>query len=63
MSVEFRLRTSSGPISLKMIVLSGAPSTGVGQTHSPDTMQSSSTNDASLKRSVFKWVMETNYTI
>ena len=29
----------------KTIELSGAPSTGVWQTHSPGTMQSSSTND------------------
>ena len=33
------------PISLKSIEVSGAPSTGVGQTHSPSIMQGSSTND------------------
>jgi len=32
------------PISSKRIELSGAPSTGVGQTHSLGTMRSSSTN-------------------
>ena len=36
-------KTSIAPISSKRIKLSGAPSTGVGQTHSPGTMQSSST--------------------
>ena len=38
-------KTSIAPIYLKIIELSGAPSTGVGQTYIPDTMQSSSTND------------------
>ena len=38
-------KTSIGPISSKRMELSGAPSGGVGQTHSPGTMQSSSTND------------------
>jgi len=38
-------KTSIAPISPRRIELSGAPSTGVGQTHSPSTMQSSSTND------------------
>ena len=33
------------PISSKRIELSGAPSGGVGQTHSPGTIQSSSAND------------------
>ena len=36
-------KTSIAPISLKRIELSGTPSTGVGQTHSLGTMQSSST--------------------
>jgi len=36
-------QTSKGPISSKRIKLGGAPSTGVGQTHSLGTMQSSST--------------------
>jgi len=36
-------KTSIAPISSKIIELSGAPSTGVGKTHSPGTMQSSST--------------------
>jgi len=35
--------TSIAPISSKRIELSGAPSGGVGQTHSPGAMQSSST--------------------
>jgi len=35
--------TSITPISSKRIELSGTFSTGVGQTHSPGTMQSSST--------------------
>ena len=38
-------KTSIAPISSKSIELSGAPSTGVGQTHSPGIMESSSTND------------------
>jgi len=38
-------KTSIAPISSKRIELSDAPSTGVGQTHSQGTMQSSSTND------------------
>ena len=38
-------KTSIVPISSKRIELSGGPSTGVGQTHSPGKMQSSSTND------------------
>ena len=38
-------KTSIAPISSKKFELSGQPSTGVGQTHSPGTMQSSSTND------------------
>ena len=37
-------KTSIAPISSKTIELSDAPSTGVGHTHSPGTMQSSSTN-------------------
>jgi len=37
-------KTSIVPISSKRIQLSGALSTGFGQTHSPGTMQSSSTN-------------------
>jgi len=37
--------TSIAPISSKRIEISGAPSTGVGQTHSPGKMQISSTND------------------
>jgi len=36
-------KTSIVPISSKRIELSGAPSTGIGQTHTPGTMQSSST--------------------
>ena len=36
-------KTSIAQISSKRIKLSGAPSTWVGQTHSPDMMQSSST--------------------
>ena len=36
-------KTSIAPISSKRIELSGELSTGVGQTHSPGTMQSSST--------------------
>ena len=35
-------KTSISPISSKTIELSGAPSTGIGQTHSPGTMQSNS---------------------
>jgi len=38
-------KTSVAPISLKIIELSGAPSTGVRQTLNLGTMQSSSTND------------------
>ena len=38
-------KTSVAPISLKIIELSGAPSTGVGQTSRLGTMQSSSTSD------------------
>jgi len=38
-------KTSTAPISSKIIELSGAPVTGIGQTHSSGTMQSSSTND------------------
>jgi len=38
-------KTSIVPISSKRIELSGSPSIGAGQTHSPGTMQSSSTND------------------
>jgi len=34
---------SIAPISSKRIELGGAPSAGVGKTHSPGTMQSSST--------------------
>ena len=33
-------KTSIAPISSKRIELSGAPSGGIGQTHSPGTMQS-----------------------
>jgi len=36
-------KTSIAPISSKRIELSGTPNTGVGQTHSPGIMQSSST--------------------
>jgi len=36
-------KTSIAPISSKRIELSGAPTTGVGQTHSSGMMQSSST--------------------
>ena len=36
-------KTSIVPLSAKRIELSGAPSGGVGQTHSPVIMQSSST--------------------
>ena len=35
--------TSITPISSKRIELSGAPSAGIGKTHSPGTMQSSPT--------------------
>ena len=38
-------KISIAPISSKRIELSGAPSTRVGQTHSPSTMLSSSIND------------------
>ena len=38
-------KTSIAPISSKRIELSGTPSTEVGQTHSPGTMQGSSTID------------------
>jgi len=38
-------KTSIAPISLKRTELSGAPIKGVGLTHSPGTMQTSSTND------------------
>ena len=60
------IKHSIAPISTKGIELSLATSTGTGLTHSPGTMQGSSTNDqsdgvetyeeyASLKRCVFKW--------
>ena len=41
---------STAPISSKRIKLSGTPSRGVGQTYSPGTMQSSSTNDQMAKK-------------
>jgi len=54
-------------ISLERIELSGAPSTRVGQTHSPGTIQSSSTNDQmerKLNKKVnFQKMTERNYTI
>ena len=37
--------TCIAPISSKRIVLNGASGTGIGQSHSQDTMQNSSTND------------------
>jgi len=40
-----KILTSIAPISSKRIELSGTPSTGVKQSHSQDTTQSSSTND------------------
>jgi len=43
-------QSSIAPISSKRFELSGAPSTGVGQTHSPGTMQNSSTNDQMEKK-------------
>jgi len=43
-------KTSIAPISSKRMKLSGAPSTGFGQTHSPGTMQSSSTNDQMARK-------------
>jgi len=43
MTIFNNYKTSIAPISSKRVELSGAPSGGVGQTHSPGTMQSSST--------------------
>jgi len=53
-------KTSVAPISSKTIKLSGIPSAGVEQTHSPGTMQSSSTRitwekDKRVRKGVFKW--------
>ena len=65
-------KTSIAPISLKRIELSGAPSTGVGQTHSPGTMQSSSTmirwqgnlgRISESEKVSFQMVTERNYAI
>ena len=65
-------KTSIAPISSKGIQLCGAPSTGVGQTHSPGTMQSLSTmvrwqgNLGRISKSEkvsFQMVTERNYTI
>ena len=41
---NYNYKTSMAPISSKRIALSGPSSTGVGQTRSPGTRQSSSTN-------------------
>ena len=63
-------KTSIAPISSKRIKLNGAPSTGVGQTHSPCTMQNSSTNDlmewklrekGKSEKVSFQKVMKRNY--
>jgi len=60
------------PISSKRIELSGVPSTGVGQTHSSGTMQSSSTTDemegnlwriSESEKVSFQMVMERNHAI
>jgi len=65
-------KTSIAPISAKRIELSGAPSGGVGQTHSPDTMQSSSTmirrqgnlgRISESEKVSFQMVTEGNYAI
>jgi len=65
-------KTSIAPISLKRIDLSGAPSTGVGQTHSLGTTQSSSTmirwqgnlgRISESEKVSFKMVTERNYAI
>ena len=69
---NYNYKTSIAPISLKRIELSGAPSTGVWQTHSLDTMQSSSTmirwqgNLGMISKSEkesFQMLMEINYPI
>jgi len=41
----YNYKTSIAPISSKRIELSGTPGTRVGQTHSPGTLQGSSTID------------------
>jgi len=65
-------KTSIAPLSSKRIDLSGAPSTGVGQTHSPGTRQSSTTmirwkgNLGKISKSEkvnFQMVTERNYPI
>jgi len=65
-------KTSIAPISSKRIKLSGAPSTGVGQTHSPGMMRSSSTTIrwkgnlgriSESEKMSFQMVMERNYVI
>jgi len=65
-------KTSIAPIFSKRIELSDAPSTGVGQTHSRSTMQSSSTvirwsgNLGRISQSEmvsFQMVRERNYAI
>ena len=57
-------KTYIAPISSKRIEPRGAPSTGIGQTRIPGTMQSSSTNDrmerklrrgGGVKRGVLTW--------
>jgi len=65
-------KTSVAPISRKIIELSGAPSTGVGQTHSPGMMQRSSTmirwkenlgRISESEKASFQMVTERNYAI
>ena len=65
-------KTSTAPISSKTIKLSGAPSTGVGQTHSLGVMQSSSTmirwqgnlgRMSESEKVSFQMVTERNYAI
>ena len=65
-------KTSIAPKSSKGIELTGAPSTGVGQTHSPGTMQSSPTmirwqgnlgRISESEKVSFQMVTERNYAI
>jgi len=48
-NMNYNYKTSIAPISSKRTELSGAPRGGVGQTHSPGTMRSSSRNDQKWK--------------
>jgi len=68
----YNYKTSIVPIYSKRIKLSGAPSTGVGQTHSLATMQSSSTmirwqgnleRISESEKVSFQMVTEINYAI